>query len=118
MDAQPETSIPDQVRLCEEFRLSKRLRFAGIRIMTLAEGEISELHVGLKAMMNALFLRDLAEKTHRGLRGRPEGGRSAGGNAYGYKVMQGMGPECGLPVTGARRIDPEQALVVVRASRA
>ena len=29
--------------------------------------------------MNALFLKDLAEKTHRGLRGRIEDGKSAGG---------------------------------------
>lgn len=60
--------------------LFKRLRFAGIRIVTLAEGEVSELHVGLKRTMNALFLRDLAAKTHRGLRGRVEAGLSAGGN--------------------------------------
>jgi site-specific DNA recombinase len=33
--------------------LYKRLSFAGIRIVTLAEGEISELHVGLKGTMNA-----------------------------------------------------------------
>ena len=43
----------------------KRLRFADVRIMTLAEGEISELHVGLKGTMNALFLTDLANKTSR-----------------------------------------------------
>ena len=36
----------------------------------LAEGEINELHVGLKGTMNALFLKDLAAKTHRGQRGR------------------------------------------------
>jgi hypothetical protein len=29
--------------------------------MTLAEGEINELHIGLKGTMNALFLKDLAE---------------------------------------------------------
>jgi len=29
-------------------RLVKHLRFAGVRLVTLAEGEISELHVGLK----------------------------------------------------------------------
>ena len=34
----------------------KRLRFADVRIITLAEGEISELHVGLKGTMNALFV--------------------------------------------------------------
>ena len=40
----------------------KHLRFAGVGIVTLAEGEISELHVGLKGTMNALFLKDLAAK--------------------------------------------------------
>jgi DNA invertase Pin-like site-specific DNA recombinase len=46
--------------------LFKHLRFAGIKIVTLAKGEVSELHVGLKGTMNALFLKDLAAKTHRG----------------------------------------------------
>jgi site-specific DNA recombinase len=35
--------------------LLKRLRFAGVQLITLAEGEIGELHVGLKGTMNALF---------------------------------------------------------------
>jgi site-specific DNA recombinase len=34
--------------------LYKRLRFAGVALVTLAEGEISDLHVGLKGTMNAL----------------------------------------------------------------
>jgi site-specific DNA recombinase len=33
--------------------LFKHLRFAGVQIVTLAEGEISELYVGLKGTMNA-----------------------------------------------------------------
>lgn len=49
--------------------LFKHLKFAGVPIVTLAEGEISELHAGLKGTMNALFLKDLAAKTHRSLRG-------------------------------------------------
>jgi site-specific DNA recombinase len=56
--------------------------------VTLAEGEISELHVGLKGTMNALFLKDLADKTRRGLRGRVEQGRSGGGLCYGYRIVQ------------------------------
>ncbi|MFW8695967.1 recombinase family protein, partial [Mesorhizobium japonicum] len=56
--------------------LFKHMQFAGIPIVTLAEGEISELHVGLKGTMNALFLKGLAKKTHRGLRGRVEQGKS------------------------------------------
>ena len=47
--------------------LYKRLSFPGIRLITAAEGEINELHVGLKGTMNALFLKDLAQKTRRGL---------------------------------------------------
>ena len=96
--------------------LYKRLRFAGIRIVTLSEGEVSELHVGLKGTMNALFLRDLAAKTHRGLRGRVEAGRSGGGNAYGYAVIRRMGGD-GQPSTGERQIDPAQAAVVTRIFR-
>ena len=59
----------------------KRLQYADIGLTTLAEGEISELHIGLKGTMNALFLKDLAQKTRRGLRGRVEQGLSGGGNS-------------------------------------
>ena len=59
--------------------LFKRMSFAGVKIITLSEGEISFLHVGLKGTMNAIFLQDLAEKTRRGLRGRIEQGKSGGG---------------------------------------
>ena len=59
--------------------LFKRLTFAGVNIVTLAEGDITHLDVGLKGTMNALFLKDLADKTRRGLRGRVELGKSGGG---------------------------------------
>jgi len=65
----------------------KRLRFAGVSIITLSEGQIGELHVGLKGTMNALFLKDLAAKTHRGIRGRVEAGKIGGGLCYGYRVV-------------------------------
>ena len=42
--------------------LFKQLSFAGVRLITLSEGEIGELHVGLKGTMNALYLKDLAHK--------------------------------------------------------
>ncbi len=42
--------------------LYKRLSFAGVRIVTLSEGEINELHIGLKGTMGALYLKDLADK--------------------------------------------------------
>jgi predicted site-specific integrase-resolvase len=50
--------------------LYKQLGFSGVKLVTLAEGEVNELHIGLKGTMNALALKDLGAKTHRGLRGR------------------------------------------------
>jgi site-specific DNA recombinase len=67
--------------------LFKRLTFIGVRVLTLTEGEITHLHVGLKGTINALFLKDLADKTRRGLRGRVESGKSGGGVCYGYQVI-------------------------------
>ena len=93
--------------------LYKRLTFAGVLIFTLAEGEVSELHVGLKGTMNQLFLKDLAAKTRRGLRGRVEQGLSGGGNSYGYRVVRRVGLD-GAPVTGERDIDPTEAKIIHR----
>ena len=49
--------------------LFKHLRFAGVRMVTLAEGEISELHVGLKGTMNALFLKRTSPPRPAGVSG-------------------------------------------------
>ena len=91
--------------------LFKRLTFAGVNIVTLAEGDITHLHVGLKGTMNALFLKDLADKTRRGLRGRVELGKSGGGLCYGYRVRHAA--HDGV-ATGEREIVPAEAEVVRR----
>ena len=91
----------------------KRMEFAGVKIITLSEGEISSLHIGLKGTMNAMFLKDLADKTRRGLRGRVEKGKSGGGLAYGYKVLKKFSAE-GELLRGDREIDEIQAQIVRR----
>ena len=96
--------------------LFKHLRFANVPLITLAEGEISELHVGLKGTMNALFLKDLAAKTHRGLRGRVENGKSGGGLCYGYRVVKKLDAR-GEQIRGDREIDQAQADVIRRIFR-
>ncbi|WP_071675758.1 recombinase family protein [Nioella nitratireducens] len=93
--------------------LYKRMRFAGVSIVTLSEGEVSELHIGLKGTMGALFLKDLADKTRRGLRGRVEKGRSGGGLCYGYDVIRTADPDD----RGERDINPAEANVVRRIFR-
>jgi site-specific DNA recombinase len=92
--------------------LFKRLTFAGVNIVTLAEGDITHLHIGLKGTMNALFLKELAEKTRRGLRGRVEAGRSGGGISYGYRIVRRF--ENGVVTTGEREVVPEEAAIVRR----
>jgi site-specific DNA recombinase len=96
--------------------LFKRLRFSGVKIVTLSEGNVDELHVGLKGTMNALFLRDLAAKIRRGQSGRVVNGFSAGGQSYGYRVVKKV-DERGEPIRGLREIDEEQAEVVRRIFR-
>ena len=63
--------------------------------------------------MNALYLKDLAQKTHRGLEGRIRQGRSAGGKAYGYEVVRDFNAK-GEPIRGGRRINEAEAAVVRR----
>jgi site-specific DNA recombinase len=93
--------------------LFKRMAFSGVKIVTLSEGDVTHLHVGLKGTMNALFLKDLADKVRRGLRGRVEGGKSGGGNCYGYDVVKKFAAD-GEPVRGDRAINKFEACVVRR----
>ena len=87
--------------------LFKRLRFLGVKLVTVGEGEIGDLHVGLKGAMNALYLKDLADKTRRGLEGRVRAGRSGGGLCYGYDVVPG-------DERGGRAINQREARIVRR----
>ena len=91
----------------------KRLLHSDVRLLTQAEGEISELHVGLKGTMNALFLKDLAQKTRRGQRGRIEAGKIPGGKSYGYRIIRKLLPD-GSVTAGEREIKPKEAAIVTR----
>jgi len=92
--------------LADVATLYKHLSFLGVALWTVVEQQITELHVGLKGTMNALYLKDLAQKTHRGLEGRVRKGMSGGGICYGYDLVSGQ--------TGARTIDEAEAAIVRR----
>ena len=92
-------------------RIFKQISFSQAKLQTITEGEISELHIGLKGTMNALFLKDLAEKIRRGQKGRAIAKRSPGGISYGYNVVKRFG-EDGNPEAGIRSINPEQSTVI------
>lgn len=94
----------------------KQMMFQSIAVQTIAEGPVSELHIGLKGTMSSLFLADLAQKTRRRLEGRVRNGKSAGGITYGYDVVRSFA-EDGTPKRGERKINLEEAAVVERIFR-
>lgn len=63
--------------------------------------------------MNALFLKNLAQKTHRGLEGRVVAGKSGGGRNYDYSLDRQLLPD-GTWTTGDLVVCAEQACVVRR----
>lgn len=91
----------------------KRLRFAGARLITLSEGDVSELHIGLGGTIAAVQLRQIAEKTRRGQLGRVAQGRIPGGLSYGYALVPGFDAR-GQPDRGRRTIVEAEAAVVRR----
>ncbi len=93
--------------------LYDRLSFAGIRLDSIATGEITPMHVGMLGTMAQMYLSDLREKTKRGQLGRALQGRIPGGKAFAYDVAE---PANGSRKAerGERRINEAQAAIVHR----
>lgn len=84
-----------------------RLTFVGIDILTLhTGGRTDQIQVGIRGIVGALFLTDLAHKVRRGAAGNIREGRHAGGLAYGYDVTPGK--------PGQWTINEAQATIVRR----
>lgn len=96
--------------LADIARLFETLSFAGVKIVTVADGEVSEMHIGIKGTMSALFLKGLTQKIRRGMAGLVREGRSAGGRAYGYRPVPGR--------TGELEIVEAEATIVRRIMQA
>jgi site-specific DNA recombinase len=84
----------------------KRLRFCKIEIRTVQDGTAEEIHVGIKGLLGALYLKDLAQKTKRGQAGVIRDGRHNGGRSFGYRPVPGE--------PGRLEILPDEAAVVRR----
>ena len=84
----------------------KKLLFLDIPLETITEGEINELHIGLKGTMNALYLKDLADKTRRGMIASVLNGSVPGGKTYGYDLLREY--KDGQPSRGRRKINKEE----------
>ena len=91
----------------------ERLTYYNIKVMTSTEGEITDMHVGFKGTMNAMFLTRLAESVKRGQKGMIMAGKVASGLAYGYDVVREFDDQ-GKSVSGKRSINEYQSSVIIR----
>ena len=94
----------------------KRLRFWNVRLITLDQGDIGPIHVGIGGLLNQAFIENLAFKTRRGQIGAVHAKRIPGGISYGYRNANRI-DEHGKAVRGLREIHPEQAETVRRIYR-
>jgi DNA invertase Pin-like site-specific DNA recombinase len=101
-------SLPDIASIYE------LLQHYGVKVWTAHEGEVSDLHVGFKGTMNALYLRDMKDKVRRAHRAIAAAGRATSSVAYGYRAVRGVVDERGKYVNGLREVDPNQAVIVRR----
>ena len=90
------------------------LQHCGVRIWTGHEGAVSDLHIGFKGTMNALFLRDMKDKVRRAHKAIASSGRAPAGIAYGYRVVRGELDAKGQYVNGLREVHPDQAEIIRR----
>lgn len=84
----------------------KRLSHYQVKIEAVHDGEADAIQVGLRGLMGSIFLKDLKEKTRRGMAGVVREGKNPGGRAYGYRPVPGK--------TGELAIVEEEAEVIRR----
>jgi site-specific DNA recombinase len=91
----------------------ERLNFAGIRLIAVSQGidsdnEQAHVLVTVHGMVDSLYVKELAKKTHRGLEGLMLRGQHTGGRCFGYDSVPVPG------TTGKQLIINESEAVVVR----
>jgi site-specific DNA recombinase len=89
--------------------IRKRLDFAGVKIVTTADGIVSPLMHGLRTIIDSQYLEDLKAAVRRGMAGVIRDGRHAGGSIYGYQSVPGK--------PGELVIIPEHAEIIRRIFR-
>jgi site-specific DNA recombinase len=81
----------------EAMKLFEHLIFAGVRVISVSQGidsgnDQADVLFTLHAMMDQTYVKELAQKTHRGLEGLALRGLHTGGHCYGYdRIPAGEG---------------------------
>ena len=124
MDAALSPSRPfDIILLDDSSRLARntkdalsifeKLNFAGIRLIAVSQGIDSEneqahVLVTVHGMVDSLYVKELAKKTHRGLEGLMLRGQHTGGRCFGYDSVPVSG------TTGKQLVINESEAAIVR----
>jgi site-specific DNA recombinase len=87
--------------LKDSFTIHDELRFAGVRLIFVSQGidtesEQAEVLLATHGIVDSLYIRELAKKTHRGVEGRALQGFHTGGRCFGYR---------NVPIEDAARVD-------------
>jgi site-specific DNA recombinase len=96
----------------DSLEIREQLKFAGIRQVAVSQGidsddEQSDVLVSVHALVDSLYVKELAKKTHRGLEGLMLRGLSTGGRCFGYSAIPvGAGTSKRLAIN-----EPEAAVV-------
>ena len=90
-------------------RIFELLTHWGVKIITLADGEMDKVRVMVKGLVGSLQLDNLAQKVRRGHIGRVKEGHVPGGRCYGYDMVKGE--------PGVRTIDEGQKEIIRRIFR-
>jgi site-specific DNA recombinase len=69
------------------------ISFAGVRVVAVSQGVDSEssqaeLLIGVHGLIDAVYWRELGQKTHRGMQGLALRGFHTGGRCFGYKSVK------------------------------
>ena len=70
----------------------EKLRFRGLRVIFVSQGidtqsEQADVQMTVHGLVDSLYVKELAKKTHRGLEGLVLRGLHAGGRCYGYSTV-------------------------------
>jgi site-specific DNA recombinase len=103
-------------KLADALNLYERLTFAGVRLVAVSQGVDSEssqaeLLIGVHGLIDAVYWRELGQKTHRGMQGLALRGFHTGGRCFGYKSVKSDDGNTRLEV------NPPEAQIVERIYR-
>ena len=88
--------------------LYKQLDYYRCALISVTEGEIRSLDMGMRALIAQEDLRKIAVNTKRGQRGRIKVGKHAGGHCFGYQVVPAPDGDGSMI-----KVDDAQAAVVI-----